>query len=299
MTFLQKKKKTFCFTATQKHYFSVFLFPFPLFSYCPFYLFQHKKRQNKKCTFFYRKPFFWYPDKLPNNYFRAPTHYLCFLDQQKKHYKTGENKQKKSWTDFQRNLGRISTQNPPNLGRIFNSTAYIYIYISLSLLLLLSLLILSIRWIYAISVSLFACLVAWICVSVCLSVCLSVCVSLCLCLSVSCSPGVSLLLLRDAEMTIKIVFERSSQKAGRRGGSKRGSTGDPPWNFIVGLRHRKNSINWKVAFLLSLLFPRKCSDNNFGQLPPLHPPRGRTRIRELLSERILAISAPPNYKEQP
>ena len=28
-------------------------------------------------------------------------------------------------------------------------------------------------------------------------------------------------------MTIKIFFERSSQKGGRRGGSKRGSTGDP------------------------------------------------------------------------
>ena len=32
---------------------------------------------------------------------------------------------------------------------------------------------------------------------------------------------------RDAEMTIKIIFERSSQKGGRQGGSKRGSTGDP------------------------------------------------------------------------
>ena len=34
-------------------------------------------------------------------------------------------------------------------------------------------------------------------------------------------------LFRDAEMTIKIIFERSSQKGVRRGGSKRGSTGDP------------------------------------------------------------------------
>ena len=33
---------------------------------------------------------------------------------------------------------------------------------------------------------------------------------------------------RDAEMTIKIIFERSSQKGGRQGGSNRGSTGDPP-----------------------------------------------------------------------
>ena len=54
-------------------------------------------------------------------------------------------------------------------------------------------------------------------------------------------------------MTIKIIFERSSQKGGSAGGSKRGSAGDPPWNFIVGLKHRKNSIleSWNfivVAF---------------------------------------------------
>ena len=36
-----------------------------------------------------------------------------------------------------------------------------------------------------------------------------------------------LLILRDAEMTIKKIFERSSQKGGLAGGSKRGSTGDP------------------------------------------------------------------------
>ena len=34
--------------------------------------------------------------------------------------------------------------------------------------------------------------------------------------------------VRDAEMTIKKIFERSSHKGGSAGGSKRGSTGDPP-----------------------------------------------------------------------
>ena len=34
--------------------------------------------------------------------------------------------------------------------------------------------------------------------------------------------------IRDADMTIKIIFERSSQKGGSAGGSKRGLTGDPP-----------------------------------------------------------------------
>ena len=38
--------------------------------------------------------------------------------------------------------------------------------------------------------------------------------------------GVRHLRFRDAEMTIKMLFERSSQKGGSAGGSKRGSTGD-------------------------------------------------------------------------
>ena len=42
--------------------------------------------------------------------------------------------------------------------------------------------------------------------------------------------------------------------------------------------HRKNStLESRIFLLLSSLFPTKCSDNNFGQLPPFHPPRGRTR----------------------
>ena len=39
----------------------------------------------------------------------------------------------------------------------------------------------------------------------------------------------------------------------------------------------KKTAFWKVAFLLSSVFPRKSSDNNFGQLPPFPPSRGRTR----------------------
>ena len=57
-------------------------------------------------------------------------------------------------------------------------------------------------------------------------------------------------LIRDAETMIKIIFERSSQKGGRQGGSKRGSTGDPSWNFIVGLNHRKNSILESRIFIV-------------------------------------------------
>ena len=51
-------------------------------------------------------------------------------------------------------------------------------------------------------------------------------------------------------MTIKIIFERSSQKGGPAGGSKRGSRGEPPRNFIVGLKHRKNSILESHIFIV-------------------------------------------------
>ena len=70
------------------------------------------------------------------------------------------------------------------------------------------------------------------------------------------------------------------------GGSKRGSTGNPPWNFIVGLKHRKNSI-LESRISIVVAFPRRYSDNNFGQLPP--PPwgdriRGRTNPRIIVGE---------------
>ena len=52
------------------------------------------------------------------------------------------------------------------------------------------------------------------------------------------------------EMTIKTIFERSSQKGGPAGASKRGSTGDPPWNFIVGLKHRKNNVLESRIFIV-------------------------------------------------
>ena len=37
-------------------------------------------------------------------------------------------------------------------------------------------------------------------------------------------------------------FWEVESKGGSAGGSKRGSTADPPWNFIVGLKHRQTSI---------------------------------------------------------
>ena len=108
-------------------------------------------------------------------------------------------------------------------------------------------------------------------------------------------------MLAAHEMTIKIFFERSSQKGGRRGGSKRGSTGDPPWNFIVGLQHRKNSILESRIFIVIAFF-QEIQWQWFWTITPLPPSRGSdygaVRIRELLSERIIVIPAPPIVKRQ-
>ena len=64
------------------------------FMFCLF-LFPTWKRQKQKVHIFFRKPFFWHLDKLPKNYFRTPTHYLCFLRYPQNTIKLGKNKQKK------------------------------------------------------------------------------------------------------------------------------------------------------------------------------------------------------------
>ena len=55
---------------------------------------------------------------------------------------------------------------------------------------------------------------------------------------------------RDAEMTIKIVFERSSQKRGGQGVRKEGQQGTHLRIFFVGLKHRKNSILERRMFIV-------------------------------------------------
>ena len=82
--------------------------------------------------------------------------------------------------------------------------------------------------------------------------------------------------VRDAEMTIKIIFERSSQKGGRQGVRKEGQQGTHLGISLSSQSTGKKTF-WKVAFYYHRFFPRKYSDNNFGQLPPFHPPGGQTR----------------------
>ena len=65
-------------------------------------------------------------------------------------------------------------------------------------------------------------------------------------------------------MTIKIICERSSQKGGRQGVRKEGQQGTH-LEILLSAKSTGKKAFWKVAFLLSSLFPKKDSDNNFGQ----------------------------------
>ena len=79
--------------------------------------------------------------------------------------------------------------------------------------------------------------------------------------------------LRGAKMTIKIFFERSGQKGGRQRVRKEGQQG-----LILKISCRpKAQEKQHFGKSLSVLLPRKCSDTNVEQLPPFHPPWGRTR----------------------
>ena len=101
---------------------------------------------------------------------------------------------------------------------------------------------------------------------------------------------------KNAEMTIKIIFERLRQKGGRQEVRKEGQQG-PILKFYCRAKAQEKQHCGKSHFYCRRFFPRKYSDNNFGQLPPPPPSRGSdegaVRIQELLSERIVVISAPP------
>ena len=117
----------------KKHYFSgLFLkFSFSIFFMFCLFLFPTWKRQKQKVHIFFSKTLFWHLDKLPKNYFRTPTHYLCFLRYPKNTIKLGKNKQKKildqvltqPWT-------RFWLKKPQILDQVLTlQHAYIYIYI--------------------------------------------------------------------------------------------------------------------------------------------------------------------------
>ena len=89
------QKKTIFFTTTPKTlffwaFFEIFLFQlFRIF----LFTFSNIKTTKIKSAHFFRKPFFWHPDKLPKKYFRTPYTLFVILNIPIKHYKSGENKQ--------------------------------------------------------------------------------------------------------------------------------------------------------------------------------------------------------------
>ena len=68
-------------------------------------------------------------------------------------------------------------------------------------------------------------------------------------------------------MMIKATFERSSRKGGWKGLRKEGQQGTH-LEFYCRPKAQEKQHFGKSHFYLSSLFPRKYSDNNFGQLPP-------------------------------
>ena len=79
--------------------------------------------------FSFRKPHFWHPQNFAKTLFWHTVALFVFLKMPKKHYKTGEKQQKKIGPVFNTRLGPVLTLETPNLGPVFNSTAYIYIYV--------------------------------------------------------------------------------------------------------------------------------------------------------------------------
>ena len=80
--------------------------------------------------FSFQKPHFWHPPNFAKTLFWHTVALFVFLKMPKKHYKTGEKQWKKNLDQFLTlNLDQFLTLKPPNLGPVFNFTAYIYIYV--------------------------------------------------------------------------------------------------------------------------------------------------------------------------
>ena len=89
-------------------------------------------------------------------------------------------------------------------------------------------------------------------------------------------------------MTLKIIVERSSQKGGggSAGGSKRGSEREPNLKFYCRPKaQEKKTAIWKVAFLLSSLFPRKSTLKFYCR------PKAQEKKNSILESRIFVVVA--------
>ena len=104
-------------------------FSFSTFFILSFLLFPTWKRQKQKVHIFFRKPFFDTLTNCPKNISSHP--YTLFLFRPPKTLSNwGKTSKTKSWTDFQRNLGRIFNSKTPKSWTYFQLySIYIYIYI--------------------------------------------------------------------------------------------------------------------------------------------------------------------------
>ena len=68
--------------------------------------------------------------------------------------------------------------------------------------------------------------------------------------ALACRNGFWTPFITDAEVTIKICFGMSSPKGGRQGFEKGINRGPTLGNFIVGRKHRKNSILESCFFIV-------------------------------------------------
>ena len=96
------------------------------FSFFCFY-FSNIEKEKQKMQFSFRKPHFWHPPNFAKTLFWHIVALFVFPKMPKKHCKTGEKQWKKNLDKFLTlNLDQFFTLKPPNLGPVYNFTAYIY-----------------------------------------------------------------------------------------------------------------------------------------------------------------------------
>ena len=112
---------------TLKNLFYRVFWSFP-FSFCSFPFLQHKKEKTKNAIFFSKTLIFDNP-KFCKNTILTHCDTICVSKNVKKYYKTGKKNSKNNLDQFLTySLDQFLTYKRPNLGPVFNSTAYIYIH---------------------------------------------------------------------------------------------------------------------------------------------------------------------------
>ena len=125
---ISAKKHLLCSQPPKTLFFWAFfflIFCFPYFSFFLFFFLQHKKTKIESAHFF---ECLLTPWQTAKKLFSHPYTLFAFFKITKKHFKIGENKQKKSWTKFWRNLGPSVDSKDPILDQVL-TLQHIYIYV--------------------------------------------------------------------------------------------------------------------------------------------------------------------------